>query len=178
MMSCELSNQLEAFSKQQQATCIRCQGAPFPKNASSCCECCDVVTLSRTARLDGLRISRVKADRGAGEESVRCVSFRQASSLGLVLVLLSSVLLDATVLFFVIGGALSTVSMAHELRLETLKQRQQHQELGQSMYDATLELKLAMREYERAEERLGFSTDFGLDDNGRIRVLKVSESLA
>jgi hypothetical protein len=135
MVSLDLSNHLEAHSRRQVNR--HCDN-DAPRRAP------------REERLDALKVSRVKANRGTGEENVPCLSFRQASTLGVVVVLLSTFLLDFTLLSVVVGAAASTVSMANEIRSMTLEKRKELQIMRQSMYESSLELKLAMREMERS----------------------------
>lgn len=140
MVTTDLSHHLKVHSKQQQSNNECDNDAPHPSR--------DTFTSKRLKH--ALNVSRVKANRGKGDEAVPCLSFRQASSLGIVVLLLSSVLLDATVLCAVIAGAASTVSMAREIRMETLQRRRERATLQKS----SLELRLAMRELERAEAEL------------------------
>jgi hypothetical protein len=149
MLSVDLSQHLEAYSKQQ-GSC-ECDGAP-PCRKNACQHAAK--TRDKRPRARALRVSHVKANRGTGDEIVSCISFRQASSLGIVVFLLYHTLVDFTVLFAVVGAAVSTVSMAHELRLETLDRRKEREEMRQSMLQASLELRLAMHELEQAQAEL------------------------
>jgi len=149
MVSLDLSQHLEAPLPHN--TC-ECDGASQPQ--VSCRDCRDAK--SRQKRLDNLKVSRVKTNRGAGDETVSCLSFRQVSSLG-ILFLLSNVLIDMTVLCVVLGASISTVTMARELRHETLEQRKEREVMRQSMLLTSLELRLAMRELERAESELALT---------------------
>ena len=133
MVSMDLSHYLNV---QKQTECSGAQSQPDG--------CQENVTSSRPRFHASLRVSRVHNDK---KESTPCLSFRQASTLAIVLFLLSNVLLDATVSCVLIASAASTVSMALELRTETLEKRQQRATLKQS----SLELRFAMRELERAE---------------------------
>ena len=147
MVSSDLSQYLEANSIQQ-TNCECDSESPFPKRA---CQDRQDYVATRKKRLSALKVSRVKANRGVGDENVSCLSFRQASSLGIVVVLLSNTLIDITVLCAVLGAAVSTVFMALELRLETLDRRKERESMRQSMLETSLELRLAMLGLEQAE---------------------------
>mmetsp|Transcript_7908 Transcript_7908/g.14399 ORF Transcript_7908/g.14399 Transcript_7908/m.14399 type:complete len:158 (-) Transcript_7908:87-560(-) len=137
MVSMDLSHYLNV--KEQNDS--RCDGAhcqPYRR---------ENVVMSRRKFHASLRVSRVNND---NKESRLCLSFRQASTLAIVVFLLSNVLLDATVSCLLIGSAASTVSMAIKLRTETMQRRQLRATLKQS----SLELRFAIRELERAESEL------------------------
>jgi len=156
-MSLDLSQYLDAHSKQQ----VKCECQDARHQKISCRVCSDALTLQEK-RLTAIKVSRVKTNRGAGDESVPCLSVRQASSLGIVAFLLSNILLDVTVLCVVLGAAVSTVTMARELRTETLERRKQRE----SMHESSLRLRLAMRELEQAEAEFArmFPSTFQFDD--------------
>lgn len=134
-MCLDLSQHLQVHSKTQ--TNCECQGAPRRTNAATL----------RQKRLSALKLSHIKRERRTGDERVPCVSFGRATSLAFVIFLLSNVLMDVTVLCIVLGSAVSTVSLAREIRRKTLKQRQ----LNEKLYESSLQLRLVTRELQMAE---------------------------
>jgi predicted lysophospholipase L1 biosynthesis ABC-type transport system permease subunit len=156
MVSMDLSHYLNV-KEQNDSRCDGAHSQPYRR---------DKVVASRRKFRASLRVSRVNND--ANKESRLCLSFRQASTLAIVVFLLSNVLLDATVACLLIGSAASTFSMAIQLRAETLQRREQRATLKQS----SLELRFAIRELERAESdfmrsmpRVSFEMEKELDES-------------